>query len=80
LGTYVRVTNLNNGKVVYVRINDRMAANNKRCIDLASVAADKLGFKNAGTTKVKVEVVPQNEGKLGILAQKNAEFVVGNEL
>ena len=77
LGSYVRVTNLNNNKVVYVRINDRMAANNKRCIDLASVAADKLDFRKSGITKVKVEVVPSSEGKLGILAQSNAEFVAG---
>ncbi|MBL7718759.1 MAG: septal ring lytic transglycosylase RlpA family protein [Flavipsychrobacter sp.] len=81
LGTFVRVTNLNNGKVVYVRINDRMAPNNKRVIDLATVAADKLGFRSAGTASVKVEVVPSSEGKLAILAQRNAEFIApANEL
>lgn len=32
LGSYVRVTNLSNGKVVYVKVNDRMAANNTRVI------------------------------------------------
>src|SRR6187402_570303 len=45
LGTYVKVTNLNNGKIAYVRINDRMAPNNPRLIDLASIAAEKLDFK-----------------------------------
>ncbi len=81
LGTYVKVTNTKNNKVVYVRINDRMAANNKRAIDLASIAADKLGFRSAGTTNVKIEVVPSSEGKLGILAQRNAEFITApNEL
>src|ERR1044072_6796351 len=51
LGTYVKVTNLNNGKIVYVRINDRMAANNPRIIDLASVAAEKLNFKDKGLAR-----------------------------
>src|SRR5690348_358693 len=49
LGSYVKVTNLSNNEVVYVKINDRMAAGNKRIIDLASVAAKKLNFQNRGT-------------------------------
>lgn len=75
LGSYVKVTNTKNGKVVYVRINDRMAANNHRVIDLASVAADKLGFRSSGTTQVKIEQVTASEGKLGILAQRNADLI-----
>jgi rare lipoprotein A len=70
LGTYVKVTNLSNGRVVYVRINDRMAATNKREIDLASVAADQLGFISQGLAKVIVEIVPAEEGKRAILAQR----------
>lgn len=69
LGSYVKVTNTVNGEVVYVKINDRMAAGNKRLIDLAEVAAHKLGFHKSGITKVKVEVVSEEEGRLGILAQ-----------
>lgn len=71
LGSYVKVTNLSNGEVVYVKINDRMAADNKRLIDLASIAAKKLDFKNKGVAKVKVVVVSEDEGKIGILAQNN---------
>ncbi len=70
LGSYVKVTNITNGEVVYVKVNDRMAAGNKRLIDLASIAAKKLDFHNKGITKVKVEVVTEEEGKTGILAQK----------
>ncbi|MBA3828585.1 MAG: septal ring lytic transglycosylase RlpA family protein [Taibaiella sp.] len=70
LGTYVKVTNLTNGKVVYVRINDRMNAANTRLIDLARVAAEQLGFKNRGITNVKVDIVTKEEGKTGILAQR----------
>ena len=69
LGSYVKVTNESNGEVCYVRINDRMAANNRRLIDLASIAAKKLDFQKKGLTKVKVEVVSAEEGKKAILAQ-----------
>jgi rare lipoprotein A len=69
LGSFVKVTNLSNMEVVYVKINDRMAATNHRIIDLASVAAKKLAFQKKGLAKVKVEVVPKEEGKQGILAQ-----------
>ena len=83
LGSYVKVTNLSNGEVVYVRINDRMAKSNTRLIDLASVAAKKLEFHKKGLAKVKVEVVPAEEGKLAILTQRNGEAIaepVRNEL
>ncbi len=69
LGSYVKVTNIANGEIVYVRITDRMSKTNERLIDLAKIAAYKLDFKNKGITKVKVEVVPDEEGQSGILAQ-----------
>lgn len=83
LGSYVKVTNLSNGEVVYVRINDRMAKSNTRLIDLASIAAKKLDFHKNGLAKVKVEVVPAEEGKLAIRTQRNGEAIaepVRNEL
>ena len=70
LNTYVKVTNLANGKYLYVRINDRMAKNNKRLIDMASICAKKLDYHNKGLAKVKVEIVPEEEGRNGILAQR----------
>lgn len=70
LGSYVKVTNISNGEVVYVKINDRMAAGNKRLIDLASIAAKKLDFHKKGITKVKVDIVSEDEGRSGILAQR----------
>lgn len=76
LGTYVKVTNLLNGEVVYVKINDRMAASNKRLIDLASIAADDLRFRNAGTARVKVEEVTSDEGRKGVLAQAEGRMKV----
>lgn len=57
LGTYVRVTNLRNGKTVIVKINDRLHHRNKRIIDLTWAAANKLGFVKSGLTRVKLEVL-----------------------
>lgn len=70
LNTYVKVTNLRNGKAVYVKINDRMAANNSRLLDLTEAAATQLDYRDAGTANVKMEVVPESEGRAHVLAQR----------
>jgi rare lipoprotein A len=57
LGTYVRVTNLRNGRTVVVKINDRLHHRNKRIIDLSRAAATRLGFIKTGLTRVKIEVL-----------------------
>jgi rare lipoprotein A (peptidoglycan hydrolase) len=60
LNTWVKVTNLKNGKTVVVRINDRMHPKMKkkgRVIDLSRAAAKKLDFIEDGLTKVKLEVI-----------------------
>lgn len=80
LNSYVKVTNLSNGEAVYVKINDRMAKTNTRLIDLASIAAKKLEFHKKGITKVKVEVVPAEEGRRAILAQNGIAETPTNEL
>lgn len=56
-GTIVRVTNLSNGKTVDCSISDRGPYIKGRVIDVTIGAAEKLGFKSKGVTKVKVEVV-----------------------
>ena len=56
-GTIVRVTNLENGKSVNVKINDRGPFVKGRIIDLSFEAAKKLGFIQQGTARVKVEVI-----------------------
>jgi rare lipoprotein A len=55
LNTWVRVTNLRNGKSVVVKITDRMHKKMKRVIDLSRVAAGQLSYISDGLTKVKVE-------------------------
>jgi len=60
LGTWVKVTNLNNGNSVIVRINDRMSprmARKGRVVDLSHTAAKMLDFIDAGIINVKVEEI-----------------------
>jgi len=54
LPSVARVTNLENGKSITVRINDRGPFAKKRIIDLSRRAAWELGFKDQGTTEVEV--------------------------
>ena len=53
--SYARVTALDSGKSVVVRINDRGPFHSKRIIDLSYTAAYKLGYLNRGSAKVRVE-------------------------
>jgi rare lipoprotein A len=61
LGTWIRVTNLANKKVVTVRVNDRLHPKNPRLVDLSKTAAKKLGYTGQGLTRVKVEVLGKKE-------------------
>lgn len=56
LGTFVRVTNLRNGKAVVVRINDRGPVVDGRIIDVSYNAARALGFKEHGLQKVRLDL------------------------
>lgn len=55
LPTYVKVTNLDNGRTVVLRVNDRGPFYSDRIIDLSFAAAKKLGYAESGTARVKVE-------------------------
>ena len=55
LPVYVRVTNLNNGRSLVVRINDRGPFARDRIIDLSRRSAELLGFRNHGTATVRVK-------------------------
>ncbi|MDQ3056887.1 MAG: septal ring lytic transglycosylase RlpA family protein [Pseudomonadota bacterium] len=55
LPSYVRVTNLDNGKSLVVRVNDRGPFHPGRIIDLSYAAAMKLGVNRTGTAKVHVQ-------------------------
>lgn len=60
-GTMVKVTNLDNGKSVVVRINDRGPYAHNRVIDLSKKAAAELDMIKKGTAKVKVEILKEGE-------------------
>ncbi len=60
LNTWVKVTNLSNGRSVIIKINDRMHKKMKkkgRIVDLSRSAAQKIGITRGGLAKVKVEVI-----------------------
>jgi rare lipoprotein A len=57
LPSYVRVTNLSNGRSVVVRVNDRGPFKRNRVIDVSSTVAEVLDFKRSGTARVKVDYV-----------------------
>ncbi|RUM16826.1 septal ring lytic transglycosylase RlpA family protein, partial [Rhizobium vallis] len=57
LPSYVRVTNLENGSSLIVRVNDRGPYHKGRIIDVSSKAADLLDLKHHGTAYVRVQYV-----------------------
>ena len=57
LGSQVRVANLDNGRAVVVRINDRGPFAKDRIIDLSKAAAETIGMVEAGVARVSVSLV-----------------------
>jgi rare lipoprotein A len=57
MGSYVRVTNLRNGRAVVVRVNDRGPIVPGRIIDLSYGAAQALQFKQRGLQRVRLDLV-----------------------
>ena len=55
--SYARVTNIENGRSIVVRINDRGPFHEERLIDLSYVGAMKLGYADKGTAKVLIEAI-----------------------
>jgi rare lipoprotein A len=59
LGTYVRVTNLRNGRAVVVRVNDRGPVVEGRIIDLSYEAARVLHLEHQGIQQVRLDLVSE---------------------
>ncbi len=55
LPSYVRVTNMNNGRSVMVRVNDRGPFHGNRVLDVSKKTAELLDFQRLGTARVRVE-------------------------
>ena len=77
LPSIVKVTNLDNGKSVVVRVNDRGPFVNNRIIDLSKAAAEKLDFIDTGTAKVRVEILKDESKALKKTILDNGGKVVG---
>lgn len=58
----VRITNLNNGKMVTVRVNDRGPYAYGRIMDISEAAARKIDLLATGTAKAKIEVIEEPSG------------------
>ena len=69
LPSVVRVTNLENGRALVVRINDRGPFAHGRIIDMSRRAAQLLGFERRGTVRVRVQILPRRSREAAKLAQ-----------
>lgn len=81
--SYARVTNLDNGREVVVRINDRGPFHDGRVIDLSYAAASLLDYAERGTARVRVEAVLPDRAPLnaaGDIAQGPSPATVGASL
>ena len=63
MGSYVRVTNLRNGRSVVVRVNDRGPIVPGRIIDLSYGAAQALEFRQRGLQRVRLDLVNPHDRK-----------------
>lgn len=68
LPSAVRVTNLENGRSIVLRINDRGPFARGRIIDVSRQGAHLLGFKKQGVAKVRVDVLPNESRQLKVAA------------
>jgi len=57
MGTTVRVTNLENGRTVVLRVNDRGPYVRGRVADLSHAAAERLGFVDDGVVPARIELL-----------------------
>jgi rare lipoprotein A len=62
LPSYIEVSNLDNGKKIVVRVNDRGPFHDRRIIDLSYAAAAKLGTLKNGTSRVEIRAINPTTG------------------
>jgi rare lipoprotein A len=65
LPSFARVTNLDNGRSVTVRVNDRGPFHSGRIIDLSYAAASRLGVDKTGTARVEVRAITDGQEATG---------------
>lgn len=79
LPTYVRVTNLDNGRSTVVRVNDRGPFVDDRLIDLSYAAATRLGVIGNGTAPVRVRTVTPGDSSADAGTDPDADGGDGSE-
>ncbi|MGN7438393.1 MAG: septal ring lytic transglycosylase RlpA family protein [Alcanivorax sp.] len=79
LPSIVRVTNLENGRSLIVRVNDRGPYAHGRIIDMSKRSAELLGFQNKGVAKVRVQVL-ESESKMVANVAKSGKSTNGMEV
>ena len=83
LPSYAKVTNLDNGREVVVRINDRGPFVGTRIIDLSKRTSDALGFRRKGKTEVRVQWIanaPLNDKGYKHLTMMNRAMAGGSSI
>ncbi|MGO8917594.1 MAG: septal ring lytic transglycosylase RlpA family protein [Stellaceae bacterium] len=77
----VRVTNLDNGRSIELRVNDRGPYARGRIIDVSRRAAQLLGFEGPGTAKVRVKILVPESIQVASLARRNsgADMLAGEQ-
>lgn len=71
LPSYVRVTNINNGRSMIVRVNDRGPYHGGRVMDVSQRVAETLDFRRAGTARVRVDYV----GRAGLSGSDDTKLL-----
>lgn len=74
--SYVEVTNLQNGRKIIVRVNDRGPFHENRIIDLSYVAATKLDIVRAGTGMVEIRVIDPSNPQANYQSEQPKKMVV----
>jgi rare lipoprotein A len=82
LPTIAQVTNLENGRTIQIRINDRGPYARGRIIDLSRRSAQLLGFEGKGTAKVRVKILVPETIQAASLARRggDATLVASNDV
>ncbi|MCS6781361.1 MAG: septal ring lytic transglycosylase RlpA family protein [Geminicoccaceae bacterium] len=75
LPSRVRVTNLENGRTIELRVNDRGPFVGERLIDLSQAAARELGFEEEGLARVRVQFLALDEAR-GVLYAVSGQIVL----
>ena len=75
LPSFVRVTNLDNGRTLNLRINDRGPYAHGRILDLSRRAAQLLGFEKQGTARIRVRILANESRAIATRLKGDAELV-----